>query len=202
MSTKAQHAGIDYGSKLAGTTAVAMLQQDSLQVWQSVRGQDADLWLLRLLQELNPIAAFIDAPLSLPHVYSTPVPADAAADYFYRASDREVKAMSPMFIGGLTARAMRLRATLQQDTGIALVETYPSQLVRLCWPEEKAYKKGAKPTAQHMEWLMEQVEVPMAQPQLENWHQFDAVLAWHSGQRFYTGKTKVYGTAAEGQIVI
>lgn len=57
-----QHMGIDYGSKLAGTTAVAMLVKNELRLWQSTRGQDADTWLKALVRELKPKVVYMDAP--------------------------------------------------------------------------------------------------------------------------------------------
>jgi hypothetical protein len=96
---------IDYGSKLAGTTAVCFEKNNQLHLAQSVKKQDADAWLRQLISTKKPAAVYIDAPLSLPGVYR-----GEGSDYFYRAGDRAVGAMSPMFLGGLTARAMQLRA--------------------------------------------------------------------------------------------
>lgn len=39
--------GIDFGAKLAGTTAVAMVRDGALRLWQSEKGKDADSWLDR-----------------------------------------------------------------------------------------------------------------------------------------------------------
>lgn len=89
--------GIDYGSKLAGTTAVAMLVKNELRLWQSTRGQDADTWLKALVRELKPKVVYMDAPLTLPQAYYQ-TPHNANADFFYRQADRELHAMSPMFI--------------------------------------------------------------------------------------------------------
>ncbi len=95
--------GIDYGAKLAGTTAISFVENNQIKTVQSVRKQNADTFCLDWISRLKPDFIMIDAPLSLPLAYF-----GKGDDYFYRQADRELKAMSPLFLGGLTARAMRL----------------------------------------------------------------------------------------------
>ena len=191
--------GIDYGSKLAGTTAAAMVQNNQLQTWQSIRGQNADEFLLQLIQDVQPAVVFIDAPLSLPGVYNK-LPYTSEADYFYRACDREVQAMSPMFIGGLTARAIKLR-TILAEQGIAVLETYPTQLARIVLPDEKGYKKDLATLPVIAQLLQDLLTYTLAQTP-QNWHQFDALLAWYSGYRHINGQAILYGEAQEGRIIV
>jgi uncharacterized protein len=191
--------GVDYGSKLAGTTAAAMVQNGQIELWQSARGQDADDFLLKLVLAKRPATVFIDAPLTLPNVYSQ-VPYTSGADFFYRACDREVQAMSPMFIGGLTARAIKLRTTLA-ESGIAVFETYPTQLARLLLPDEKGYKKDLAALPVIAQLLQDQIRYSFAQSPAD-WHQFDALLAWLSGYRHLSGEAKLYGDAQEGRIIV
>ena len=105
-----KHIGIDYGSKMAGTTVIAYLKSGKLHFAQSQKKKDADLFVENWVAQHQPRAIFLDAPLSLPGVYTEP---EAYDDYFYRAGDRLLRAMSPMFLGGLTARAMRLSRRLK-----------------------------------------------------------------------------------------
>ena len=98
-------AGIDYGSKLAGTTCIAWMKEGQLKIIQSAKNQDADEWIITQLDNESIDQIFMDAPLSLPPAFHDPL----SDEFFYRAADRELKAMSPMFLGGLTARAMRLK---------------------------------------------------------------------------------------------
>ncbi len=192
--------GVDYGSKLAGTTAAAMVENEQLHVWQSARGQDADEFLLKLIQDKRPNTVFIDAPLTLPKVYSQ-LPYTSGADFFYRTCDREVQAMSPMFIGGLTARAIKLR-TILSEQGIALLETYPSQLAHVLLPDEKGYKKDLATLPVIAQLLQDQIRpISFAQPP-QDWHQFDALLAWYSGYRHHSGEAILYGDAQEGRIIV
>lgn len=194
-----KHAGIDFGAKLAGTTAVAGVQDEHLHLWQSIKGQDADAWLEKLVQVQQLNAIFIDAPLSLPQVYTSIVPPQSA-DYFYRQADRELKAMSPMFLGGLTARAMRLRARFAEQ-GIALLETYPSHAVKLLLPHLQGYKKDLEQLQAYIKAVQGLLPLPLQQAPV-NWHQFDAVLAWLSGYRHSKHQARLYGDAREGCIIV
>ncbi|MEJ8755715.1 hypothetical protein WG947_01795 [Pontibacter sp. H259] len=191
--------GVDYGAKLAGTTAAAMVKNNTLQVWQSARGQDADEFLLQLIQDERPGVVFIDAPLTLPKVYSQ-APYTSNADFFYRACDREVQAMSPMFIGGLTARAIKL-GTILAKQGIAMLETYPAQLAHLLLPNERGYKKDLATMPVIAQLLQDQIKYTFAQTP-RDWHQFDALLAWFSGYRHVNGQAILYGDAHEGTIIV
>ena len=191
--------GIDYGSKLAGTTAAAMLVDNSLRIWQSDRGQNADEWLLKLINSLQPKVIYIDAPLTLPKVYVKGV-YTASEEYFYRACDKEVNAMSPMFIGGLTARAIKFKATLS-ESGIAVLETYPSQLAKLLLSHLSDYKKGLAALPIHTEALQSLLPYQVLVPPI-NWHQFDSLLAWLSGYRHSQQQAILYGDANEGRIIV
>ena len=191
--------GVDFGAKQAGTTAAAMEIQGQLQVWQSPEGMDADSWLKELIQAQQAKVVYLDGPLTLPMVYGQPV-STTQADYFYRQADRELQAMSPMFIGGLTARAIKLRAELAEK-GVALLETYPAALVRLLLPNLIGYKKSPAKIPEYAEALQGQLPIEWQGPP-QNWHQFDAVLAWLSGYRHATGQSALYGDAREGRIIV
>ena len=88
--------GIDYGSKVAGTTAICRLTESGqFEFSCSTKGRDADLWIKKAIEEFLPESIYIDAPLSLPGAYY-----GKESNYFYRQADRELRAMSPMFLGG------------------------------------------------------------------------------------------------------
>jgi hypothetical protein len=91
--------GVDYGSKLAGTTVTCTLDAPSGQVHfqKSAPREDADAFLRNYLLQSQPAFIFLDAPLSLPGVYRGLA---GCRDYFYREADRQLGAMSPMFLGG------------------------------------------------------------------------------------------------------
>ena len=191
--------GIDYGSKLAGTTVCAHYQlHGAVRFHQSERKADADTFLETLVLRLKPEHIFLDAPLSLPGVYTDP---GRYGDYFYRKGDRELKAMSPMFLGGLTARAMRLAATWRTHER-QVYEVYPGALARELALKDLNYKKtqGAIPD---VAFKLERI-IPIAfdPRELRSWHHIDALLALYSGWRFLRDEHRYYGDPVEGGIVV
>ena len=192
MSNQTTFIGIDFGAKLAGTTAICEVGEDGLLHFrQSLKKQDADAWLQEVLQEQRPSAVYIDAPLSLPGVYG-----GTGGDYFYRACDRQVNAMSPMFLGGLTARAMRLRSCFMD---IPFYEIYPGHYVREHLPEAVNYKKSDLEAF----CRLLAAKLPLSwKHDPQSWHQADAALAWFSGWRHRHGLASSFGDEAEGLIFI
>ena len=180
--------GIDYGSKLAGTTAVSFLQNDQLMIIQSKKNQDADLMIKELVDHHLPDRLFIDVPLSLPGVYKDP---NLYHDYFYRACDRTLRAMSPMFLAGLTARGIKLSADFAK-TGIVSFETYPTALAKLLEIEEW---EQFHQTAERILYPI-QVSKPM------NKHQADSLLCFLAGFRFENYLSKKVGVESEGLIYL
>jgi predicted nuclease with RNAse H fold len=190
--------GIDYGSKLAGTTVLAFAKKGIIGFRQTRKKTDADQALHRWIKEEKPQQIFMDAPLSLPAVYRND---QLTGDYFYRQADRDLKAMSPMFLGGLTARAMRLAANLKTDLVVDFWETYPGYLAKILALPKDQYKKEKRylPLLTGLLWREYSLELEQIP---ENWHQFDALLAYISGLRFQSGIHQVFGNPEEGQIVI
>ncbi|MFK7970461.1 MAG: DUF429 domain-containing protein [Bacteroidia bacterium] len=191
------HTGVDYGSKTAGTTVVAHWDGDALRFFASKKGQDADAWLLERLPALKASTVFFDAPLSLPGVYRD---LDSYDDYFYRDADRALKAMSPMFLGGLTARAMRLRVNLQKS-GVTLQETYPGWQARRLELKALDYK-GKKASIAPVLAVIDQhfpFEIPTSLP---DWHHVDSLLAMLGSIRFEQKAYEQFGKAIEGIVIV
>lgn len=183
--------GIDFGAKLAGTTAIAYNLEKVLHIEQSRKGEDADAWLFQRIQEIHPEVMILDAPLSLPGVYQ-----GQGSDYFYRQCDRELQAMSPMFLGGLTARAMKLNASLSQR----MIEGYPSAFVRyrlgVEWVE--AYKH--KDQGQFLQ-NAQVFQSGFQHPEPQNRHQTDALICFFMALHYHHGTHFSVGDPAEGQII-
>lgn len=186
------HLGIDYGSKLAGTTAICFEEKEILKIYESEKKKDADAFLEKWISEKQPNRIFIDAPLSLPNAYF-----GEGEDYFYRKCDREVGGMSPMFLGGLTARAMRLKSKLETPN-CTFYEIYPAQLIRTIFPEFKD-KKTAASLSVFWEVLMPVLPISLFEIP-KSWHQMDAILAWYSGWRFENDLAISFGEKEEGII--
>lgn len=211
------HFGIDFGARLSGKTVVAWLGSDGLHLDRVAAGADADEFLDQTVQNFKPQAIYLDAPLSLPSVYrhagplagrvldaagnnngdvSPPAPGPGA-DWFLRESDRELGAMSPLFLGGLTARAMRLAATWQA-AGIPVIETWPRGVVKVL--ELPGYRAKGSNAAAEFSQQLPALGFPETPPAVADWHEADALLAWWAGARHRAGEAKQFGASAEGLI--
>lgn len=191
-------AGIDYGSKMAGTTVICFgNNQQQLDVVGTTKKQDADEFILSVLGGVQPEFTTIDAPLSLPLIYQQP---DKGSDFFYRAVDKELKAMSPLFLGGLTARAMKLKYEASKIR-IPLFETYPAALVRHFGLAEHYNKKNPLLKEPFVEALLQKFPANITLQQLPTWHHVDALLAWISCYRMAHDEHTTFGDD-EGQIFI
>jgi len=189
--------GIDYGSKTAGTTVITRVENQQFVFYQSKKKQDADAFLKTWITDAAPHQLFIDAPLSLPLVYQYP---DQSDDYFYRKGDRELGAMSPMFIGGLTARAIRLSRQIQALLPESkILEVYPGALARKLELKAAGYKQRKEHLVPTMELLQPRLPYPAAP---ENWHQVDALLAWLCGWRYRRDQHDYHGDPREGGIIV
>ncbi|MEM1326545.1 MAG: hypothetical protein AAGI23_11350 [Bacteroidota bacterium] len=190
--------GIDYGSKMAGTTVIAYAENDRIQFLQSAKKQDADAFLLQSIEAKQFTHIFLDAPLSLPGVYQNLPKYD---DYFYRKGDKILKAMSPMFLGGLTARAMRLKAQLNKK-GVQVTETYPGYWAKQFQLADYHYKKQKVHLADCCAYAIQQLDLPFEVDTIGNWHQLDALLAFFVTWRHQQGKTELFGDEVEGGILV
>ena len=188
------HFGIDFGSKMAGTTAVCFEEGGRIQILQSAKNQNADQFILDLAANFQPELVFIDAPLSLPARLINP---QAKGDHFYRECDRLLGAMSPMFLGGLTARAIKLKDELKGH-GIECIETYPAAFVSTVMEIEEAYKNDIVGFAKALTPFFSSQPLPS----MQNWHQTDALLAWISGLRYLEKRSLSFGFPIEGVIII
>lgn len=191
-------AGIDYGSKMAGTTVIAILKKTEVSLFQSEKKQDADALIYEVIKQETCPHVFIDAPLSLPGVYHLGA---AYESYFYRSCDSALSAMSPMFLGGLTARAMQLKARLEQ-LGTKVYETYPGGLARQLNLKERHYKQQLSELPALREHLASLLPFAIPLAEITTWHHFDAILALWSAWRFNQQTHDSYGDPKEGLIVI
>jgi len=190
------HFGIDYGSKLAGTSVVTWDEGDALRQVSSAKKKDADKMILDLADRLRPKVIYLDAPLSLPKAYF-----GHGEDYFYRACDRSLKAMSPMFLAGLTARAMKLKHQLDK-LGIQTIETYPGALIRSIPQLDEVYsKKDRAVVSQLFDRVKTILEGYHIQKSPTTLHQIDSLVAWYSGYRHKEGMAVIIGEEDEGLIV-
>lgn len=188
-------AGIDYGGKLSGCTAIAIETDERIVVLSSQKDKDADRWLEDVITQNSIDQVYIDAPLSLPSAYF-----GKGSDFMFRHCDRVTKAMSPMFLGGLTARAMKL-ASVCRSRNVHFHETYPAQTVfRLT--TQHLYDKKSYP---HPSMLQELEDVLGKPFHFERGsiriHALDAILALYAGILHQKGIATIVGDPEEGQII-
>lgn len=190
--------GIDYGSKLAGTTVIAFLNEGGVTLLQSEKKKDADRFIREQLSQIQePVTVGFDAPLSLPGVYRE---VSGCTSFHYRQCDRELGAMSPLFLGGLTARAMQLKHQLENE-GCSFFETYPAAQAKRLNLEKYGYKK---PDAQYKliaDALAKELQIKNL-PVFNNSHQVDAVLALIGAQRITNQIANRIGREEEGLIYV
>ena len=181
--------GVDYGAKLSGNTVIAYYLESKVYFHQTPKKTDADAWLKDELDALDVDVVYLDAPLSLPAAYF-----GKGDSYHYRQADKLTKAMSPMFLGGLTARAMALKATLNQ---YRFYEIYPaffqSQII-----QSAHYKKDIR---LFLSDLREKEPYELGQNPT-NWHQVDALMALLIGTRHIQNRHQELGNPKEGVIII
>lgn len=181
--------GIDYGSKMAGTTSICFLNDGGIKFIRSLKKQDADIMILEFCETYKPELIAIDAPLSLPGVYRG---LNGFDNYFYRKCDAELKAMSPMFLGGLTARAMKLRSQLPE---VRFIEAYPVAYARRLGFEKWNYRKDSPDYNQMITGLGVQLT-----DVIETTHDFDALLCHQIAINFLNLAVEVVGDSSEGLI--
>ncbi|MEM6299048.1 MAG: hypothetical protein AAF740_10220 [Bacteroidota bacterium] len=199
--THGRLAGIDYGAKTAGTTVIAYLDLENkeVQVVQSQKNKSADDWLIANLKSKPADLIAFDAPLSLPGYYQK---LEGFTDYFYRVGDRELKAMSPLFLGGLTARAIRIRDLLHAE-GIKVVETYPGKMAERLEIKPLGYKKQKEHLGAVLEVLEKEfLEFSIPLGEFTNWHRVDALIALWSAWRIFRGENDFIGDQTEGGIYL
>lgn len=198
-------AGIDYGSKTSGNTVICHHDDQVIHFYEADK-KDADLFIIDWITKCQAVqnrpmltTVFLDAPLSLPAVYQSIV---GFSNYHYRQCDVALKAMSPMFLGGLTARAMELKQRLQEKMNVETHEVYPKALAQTLLSDH--YHKRL--TTNEMEALCRILSKVIPELCLAEYpktqHQFDALLAWVSGYRFLNQQHLIFGDIQEGIIIV
>jgi len=190
--------GLDFGARTAGTTVLVWNGRDGrLHLRACPRQTDADAWLERLLMPRPPRLVAIDAPLSLPRAYCCTDPGNAP-DFFFRAADRLAGAMSPLFLGGLTARAVALAHRLRRR-GSTVLETYPRLVVQRRLPENLQARYRHDDPETFARDLLPLLPQPCAEPPT-SWHDVDALLAWWTAWRYAHHQAASLGDPDEGLI--
>lgn len=189
--------GIDLGNKASGNTALCFLNQNKLQYIQPKKKEDELNIILKIIEKHNIHLVCIDAPLTLPAVYyQTP----EFNDYMYRQCDKLCKAMSPMFVGAFTARAIQLKNMLEHKK-LQVIEVYPKKLIEILKLTAYYPKKKEKNVPYELiQNLKNEIPYNFAKP--ETLHQLDALLCWQSGFRYLNNQHIAFGHKKEGIIIV
>jgi predicted nuclease with RNAse H fold len=190
-------AGVDYGAKLSGNTAVAVLKKGKVELFKTKVKENADDFIVEVLSKHQVKMVFIDAPLSLPRSYQG-IKEETEPEFFYRQCDKETGAMSPLFLGGLTARAIALKYLLNRKE-IEVYETYPSYLCRLLNIERV---KTADGVFEMFHRIKNELNGLFGNIEPQTIHEIDALLALYSAIRFCKQQHVVLGDASEGEILV
>ncbi|MEM6726499.1 MAG: hypothetical protein AAF598_20850 [Bacteroidota bacterium] len=193
-------AGIDYGSKMAGTTVFALWDpsEKALILEISEKKKDADRFLQNQVAKHQPDLIVLDAPLSLPGRLIHGAPYES---YFYRLCDQHFKAMSPMFLGGLTARAIQLKDQILAQQTTQIVEGYPSAVADLLDLKALNYKKEKT----HIPTVLKTLNThfPFSLPgDVPSWHHVDALLCLLTALRIQLKQAEKIGDPKEGLIYL
>lgn len=190
-------AGVDYGAKLSGNTAIAILNKGKVQLFKTKVKENADDFIMEVLTTQQVNRVFIDAPLSLPRSFHG-FKDEAEPEFFYRQCDKQTGAMSPMFLGGLTARAIALKYLLNKKN-IEVLETYPSYLCRLINLERV---KTADGVFEMFHRIKKELNGLFGNIEPQTIHEIDALLALYSAIRYCQQQHVVLGDAEEGEILV
>jgi predicted nuclease with RNAse H fold len=192
--------GIDYGSKLSGNTVIAILKVNKIYFLEVDRNTDADEFIYNAAMHFKPDVIFIDAPLSLPGIYC----GKPGADYHFRKADNDLCAMSPMFLGGLTARAMQLKGRIEDSCATKVYETFPRAQAKNYKLDERGYKKRKSNLIACRNTLQDNLSKKLFIDcrDIKTWHHIDALLALFGAMRFVMGQALPYGNDEEGLIYI
>lgn len=192
--------GIDFGAKKAGTTVIArMFEHNRVDLFACKKGEDADDFILNFIENNEDIwLAYIDAPLSLPKIYCDEKKGES---FFYRKADQLTGAMSPMFLGGLTARAMKVAKALEK-LGVKSVETYPSKLAEVLQLKEHDYKGSLNSIPLLCDKFKKISSFEFDEAEIKSWHHFDALLCLYSAKRHEMQAAMIFGNEEEGMIIV
>jgi len=191
--------GISYGSKLSGNTVIAILNINKIYFLDVEENTNADDFIFNAAQHFKPDVVFLDAPLSLPARCC----GKKGNDFHFRKADIQLKAISPMFLGGITARAMQLKSRLENES-TKVYETHVKSQACNYKLIDLGYKKEDNHLISCRNTLKEKLSPSLFFDcqEIKTWQHLDAFLALFSAMRFVMGRADTFGNAKEGLIYV
>ena len=193
--------GIHFGSKLAGNTVISLMKQNKIYFFDVDEDVDADVFIYNAAKHFNPDVIFINAPLSIPGAFKDVC---GCQDYEYREADKKVKSISPMIIGGITARAMRLKDKLEAELSTKVYETNSKAQANNYELLAKGYKNKSLNLVTCRNHISEQLNnrLMFRCQDIKTWDHLDAMLSLVTAMRFISGQALPYGNTEEGLIYV
>jgi len=191
--------GISYGSKLSGNTVIAILNINKIYFLDVEENTNADDFIFNAAQHFKPDVVFLDAPLSLPARCC----GKKGNDFHFRKADIQLKAISPMFLGGITARAMQLKSRLENES-TKVYETHVKSQACNYKLIDLGYKKEDNHLISCRNTLKEKLSPSLFFDcqEIKTWQHLDAFLALFSAMRFVMCRADTFGNAKEGLIYV
>lgn len=193
--------GIDYGSKLSGNTVISILKNTKIYFLDVDENVDADQFILNAARHFEPDVITLNAPLSLPGVYCQ---TDGCSNHQFRKADEELCTVSPMVIGGLTARAIELKAQIEKELPTKVFETCSKAQAKnydLCNLGYKKNKMGLL-TCRNVLSSKLNPNIMFNCMDIKSWNHIDAFLALISSMRIVTGHALPFGDEKEGLVYV
>lgn len=179
-----------------------------------------DAGVLRIVRAAAPVGIAIDAPLTLPAPVAAVLRGQSPPESspYLRAAERDplwstigVRPLPVSFLGGLTFRALVLRARLAAELPETwIVETYPTAVLRLLAIADEVGHAGRRAKKSTLEarvvaqralcpWI---ANLPSPEPEPLGADLLDALAAVLTAVAVLRGTSVAVGDPAEGQIVL
>ncbi|MCH8555192.1 MAG: hypothetical protein LAT76_08545 [Schleiferiaceae bacterium] len=198
MERKQVWAGVSLGGKYTGDSALAIYSNGQILIVQPDEGVDSDAFSTQVIEQFAPEIITIDAPITIPGALTK---TSGCFDYHFRQADKECGCISPMIIGGRTARAIELKSVWEK-LGKEVYETSPRLLARDFGLREMGYRKTGLHLRNCAALLKASFnpDINLAERDISNWTRLDALLALMTAMKIETKTATSIGNPEEGLI--
>lgn len=193
--------GIAYGSKLSGNTVISIMKNNKIYFLDVDENVDCDEFILNAARHFKPEIVYINAPLSVPAVYKC---VNGFKDHQFRKADKELCSISPMIIGGVTARAIELKEKLEAELETKVYETCSKSQAKNYCLDQHGYKKNGLHLVSCRNHIGAQLskKVMFDCTDVKTWNHLDAFLSLITAMRFVMGMANSHGDPDEGLIYV
>lgn len=193
--------GINFSSKLSGNTVICLLSKNKIFFIDVDEDVDADIFIYNAAKHFQPEIIFLNAPLSIPGVFRS---VNSCCDHQYRQADKEICGISPMIIGGVTARAMELKQKLESEFNTKVYETSSKAQAENYGLLTKGFKCGRKELLECRFEITSHLDknLMINCQDIKSWDHLNALLSLITAIRFVNGEAHTHGISEEGVIYV